>query len=349
MTPIARPGSRQHGVRRRFGLLLVPVLALALAAGAVACGSSDSSTTGRDVIDTLRVGVIGSTNVISGPVGFAHQRGDLVKSLKPLGVNKVEVFSFPNGPDLNQALIGGRLDVASYGDTPALVARGSGLGTRLLTINQFNNNAGVVAKDPSITSLDDLAGKKIGVPKGSYIDRYLQGALQEKGIRATLIHLYPADQEAPLSSGEIAAAALPAVIPSVSLQAFEAKGFHLVDSVYRDHPKLAGTSATVSSDEFLAKHPDFGAAWQKLNADSVRYAKAHWDDYLDFEVKNSKADPQAIRDAANPNGYSEEPFPSAGVELLRGTKEFLVAQKSIRDDFDLDGWFYRPSQSADKS
>ncbi|WP_435593714.1 ABC transporter substrate-binding protein [Nocardia sp. bgisy118] len=50
--------------------------------------------------------------------------------------------------------------MASYGDTPALIARGSGLQTRLPAINAVGLNAVVVVKDPSITSLKDLAGKK---------------------------------------------------------------------------------------------------------------------------------------------------------------------------------------------
>ncbi|WP_439029856.1 ABC transporter substrate-binding protein [Gordonia terrae] len=329
-------------VRRTIALLAACAAVLAVAA----CGSDNTSSAQRDVIDTLRIGVIGSSNVISGPVGFAHSRGELLEAFAPLGVNKVEIFSFPNGPDLNQALIGGRLDVANYGDTPALVARGSGLQTRLLTINQFNNDAGVVAKDPSIKTLADLAGKKIGVPKGSYIDRYLQGALAEQGISATLIHLYPADQEGPLNSGEIDGAALPGVIPSVALQTFEGKGFHLVDSVYRDHPGLAGTSVTVSSEQFLQKNPEFASTWRQLHAASVRYAKAHWDDYLAFELGNSRAPEAAVRAAANPQGFSEEPFPAPALELLTGTKAFLVEQGSIKSDFELDSWLQRPAAGA---
>ena len=335
-------GSPLRRIRRALALLTAGVAIAAVAA----CGSDDASSAQREVIDTLRIGVIGSSNVIAGPVGFAHSRGELLEAFAPLGVNNVEVFNFPNGPDLNQALIGGRLDVASYGDTPALVARGSGLQTRLLSINQFDNDAGVVAKDPSIRSLADLAGKNIGVPKGSYIDRYLQGALAEQGITANLIHLYPADQEAPLNSGEIDGAALPGVIPSVALQTFEGKGFHLVDSVYRDHPDLAGTSVTVSSDQFLEKNPDFAATWQQLHASSVLYAKANWEEYLQFELGNSKAPEAAVRAAANPEGYSEEPFPARAVELLTGTKAFLVEQGSIEEDFELDSWLQRPATGA---
>nr|WP_245548666.1 ABC transporter substrate-binding protein [Gordonia sputi] len=333
---------------RPVAVRLLALISASLLAGLAltACGGQQNSGAQRDVIDTLRVGVIGSANILTGPTGYAHSRGQLLPALSSLGVKNIEVVSFPNGPDLNQALVGGRLDVAQYGDTPALVARGSGLDTRLINIEQFNLNAGVVAKDPTIKTLKDLQGKKIGVPKGSYIDRYLQGALQEEGVTAELVHLYPADQEAPLGAGEIDGAALPGVVPSVSLQMFELKGFHLVDSVYRDHPHLAGTSSTVAESGFLDKHPTFAATWQQLHASAVTYAKAHWNEYVDFEVKNSKAPAEAIRQAANPDGYSTEPFPDAGVTLLRGTKEFLVAKKSIKKDFSLDDWFYRAPASS---
>ncbi|GEE01897.1 ABC transporter substrate-binding protein [Gordonia spumicola] len=284
--------------------------------------------------------MIGSSNTLTGPIGYANQRGDLLKALKPLGVDDIEVTAFPNGPDLNQALIAGRLDVANYGDTPALVARGSGLSTRLLNFTEFNMDAGVVAKDPSIKTLKDLAGKKIGAPKGSYIDRYLRGALKAENIDAEIVHLLPADQEGPLQTGAIAGAALPGVFPSVQLQAFEAKGFHLVDSAYRNHPTLAGTSVTVSTDAFLSKFATFGSAWQKLYGESVTAVKADWNAYVDFEIANSKASPDLIRAAANPDTLAAEPFPAAAVALITGTKKFLVDNGSVASDFDLDGWFY---------
>ncbi|MDL9936865.1 ABC transporter substrate-binding protein [Gordonia sp. ABSL1-1] len=345
--PNTRRGFAVPTSRSRPIVAVATFLAAALALFLAGCSSSDDSAD-REVIDKLRIGVIGPSAVLSGPVGFAHSRGELLASLKPLGVNAVEIVNFPNGPDLNQALVGGRLDVATYGDTPALVAKGSGLATRPIAFAQFNLNAGVVVRDSSpVKSLRDLAGKKIGVPKGSYIDRYLRGALAAEGLSATFVHLYPADQEAPLSSGEIDAAALPNVVPSVNLGTFLAKGFRLVDSVYGNHPNLAGTSVTVSSDTFLAKHPDFAATWQRLQADAVRYAKAHWNEFVAFEIAHSKAKPEIVRAAANPASYSEEAFPAAAVTLLTGTKKFLVEQGSIKTDFDVDGWFYRTAPAAD--
>ncbi|MFI2476493.1 ABC transporter substrate-binding protein [Nocardia xishanensis] len=324
--------------------ILRPLAALLSAAAVVvltACGSGADESATRAEIQTLRIGVIGTGNVLTGTLGFAHQRGALLPALQPLGVRNIEVFSFPNGPDLNQALVGGKLDVASYGDTPALIARGSGLQTRLLAVNAVGLNAGVVVKDPSITSLKDLAGKKIGVPSGSYIDRYLQGALREAGVQAELIHLLSADSEAPLNNGDIAAAALPDVNPSSFLQSFLAKGFRLIDSVRANHPGLGGTTSAVSSQAFLDTHPEFGPAWQAILTEANAYAKTHWDDYVNYEVGQSKAPEAVVRATATPSYIPDALFPEEGVRLLTGTKQFLVDQGKIRKDFDLEDWFYR--------
>lgn len=323
---------------------IVPVAVAALVLAVTGCGSGDDTSATRTEIKTLRIGTIGSANVLTGPLGFAQQRGVVLPALEPLGVDNIEVYSFPNGPDLNQALVGGRLDVATYGDTPALVARGSGLQTRLLGIVSVDYNAGVVAKDPAIRTLKDLAGKKIGVQSGSYIDRYLQGALAAEGIKAELIHLLASDAEAPLNGGDVAAVALPDVNPSASFQAFLAKGFHQVDSVRDNHRDLAGTSAAVSSQQFLETHGDFGATWQSILADANRYAKSHWDDYVKYEVSQSKAPEAVIRATAKPEYIPDTLFSDRGIALITGTKQFLVDQKKIREDFPLDGWFYRPDK-----
>lgn len=76
--------------------------------------------------------MIGGGNRLTGPVGYLHAKGALAPLLAEAGVGDITVFSFPNGPDLNQALVAGELDLATYGVTPALVARGAGRPTRLI-------------------------------------------------------------------------------------------------------------------------------------------------------------------------------------------------------------------------
>lgn len=236
--------------------------------------------------------------------------------------------------------------MANYGDTPALIAKGSGLPTRLLAINAVGLNAGVVVRDPALRTLRDLAGKKIGVQNGSYIDRYLRGALQAEGIEAELVHLYSADAEAPLTNGDVAAVALPDTNPSAFLQAFLAKGFRLVDSVRDNHPEFAGTTAAVSSQAFLDTHPDFGPAWQAALVAANTYAAQHFEEYVQYETTQSKFPAEVVRATAHPEYIPATAFDEAGVRLLTSTKEFLVAQDKIRENFDLEDWFHRPGAPA---
>ena len=102
---------------RRIPALIAALAALTLTLLTAGCGGGSSSA---GDLKTLRLGVIGSDNTLTGPIGFAQVRGELLPALKPLCVEKIDITNFPNCPDLNQALVAGRLDVATYGDTPAL-------------------------------------------------------------------------------------------------------------------------------------------------------------------------------------------------------------------------------------
>jgi hypothetical protein len=188
-----------------------------------------------------------------------------------LGVTGVKVVTFPNGPDLNQALAAGELDVATYGDTPALVARGARQPTRLIAQAQINLDAGILSKkggEPA--SLADLAGKKVAVQTGSYIHRYLLGALGDAGIApAEIIHIYSADVEAALERGDVDAAA----VPIANVEALKAKGYPLIDLASKDHKQYLGTSATVVTERFLKAKPGIVTAWQNAQKEATTNAK----------------------------------------------------------------------------
>lgn len=316
---------------------LVAALALTSLTLLTAC-SSDDKDVAENSIGTLRIGTIGSGNELTGPLGFALERDALVPALSEVGVEKVEIFSFPNGPDLNQALVSGKLDVSNYGDTPALIARGSGLSTRLLAIPSAHLQAGILTKEDDINSLADLEGKTIGVPKGSYIDRYLTGALAEANITPKeIIHILPTDHEAALESGQIDAAA----DPYNTYAALQAKGYKSIDNIWDDHPNLAGTSSSVATDDFLKKNPKFAEAWRSLQVEAAQYALDNWDDYLEFEISKSKFPPELVKEFITPETITTEPFPKDALELLNGTKDFLSETGKIQKDFEISDWIYQ--------
>ncbi|MFI0421804.1 ABC transporter substrate-binding protein [Spongiactinospora sp. 9N601] len=318
--------------RRSFALLLTAALALPALAACGAGGASGATAASYP----LRIGVIGTGNKLTGVIGYLNDEKRLLPLLAPAGVTEVKSFSFPNGPDLNQALLAGELDIALYGDTPALVARGAGQPTRLIAQNTVGIDAGVLAKKQGGPArLVDLAGKRVATQKGSYIHRYLLGALAEAGIKPQeIVHIYNSDVEAALERGDVDAAA----VPAANMEALRLKGYPLINIASRDHPAYLGSSATVVPESFLGARPGFVKVWQGAQREGTRLAKRNWDRYLAFAAKVGGYPAEVTRATTLREQLPEEPFTPQGLRLLENTKRFLVEQKFIRSDFSIEEW-----------
>lgn len=314
---------------------VITAVVVALAGTLTGCGADAQDGGGSGGKFTLRIGVIGSGNRLTGPVGYLHAKNALVPLLADAGVGDVKVFSFPNGPDLNQALVAGELDLATYGDTPALVARGAGQPTWLIAQAAVGLDAAIVAKKGGPGSLQELAGRKIATQTGSYMHRYLLGALTDAGVQPKeIVHIYSADVEAALERGDVDAAA----VPAANVEALRKKGYPVIDTLAIDHPRYRGTSATVVTETFLDEHSDFVEIWQEAQVEATRQAKANWEDYLSFAVDVGGFSADIVRKTTLKEQLPDTPFTDEGLTLLEGTKRFLVEQGFVRKDFAIEDW-----------
>ncbi len=81
---------------------------------------------------------------------------------------EVTTQMFSNGPACAEALTSGAADIATMGDTTALIALSRNLPVQLL----FSHASGehrhrLMVMNPTLTTIDDLRGKRIGVKKGT--------------------------------------------------------------------------------------------------------------------------------------------------------------------------------------
>ena len=314
--------------RPSFRLATVAILA----AGALtAC--SPSAAAGPS--DTIRIGYIGTTDKLTSTLGYQLSKGELVGELSALGVKNIETFPFANGPDLNQALAAGDLDVGLYGDTPAIVGKAAGQPTRLVGQSTINLDAEIVTKKGGPTSLEELNGQPIAVAKGSYMHRYLIGALADAKVTPSqILNIPTADTPAALAKGDIAAAAL----PIANAEALRAQGFPVIDQLVKDHPNYAGTSVEVVTQSYLDAHPNFVAVWQAAHKKAVIDAKSNWPDYLQFAHTLSKLPPAIIDATTSKDQLPEDSFTTDGLKLLQGTQNFLVDQKLAAKPFSVNDW-----------
>ncbi|MFC0215962.1 ABC transporter substrate-binding protein [Paenibacillus chartarius] len=348
-------------MKKKGTWLLPAALILSTALGLAGCGKTDTKTaaasgaaasgaaspaaaaaTAAKFPEKLNIGYISANNsqTITGPEGWAQEQGKLQQELGKYGVKEFKYIPFPNGPNLNEAMTAGQVDIGIYGDTPAINGRSAGLKGRLINISQSGMNAWLVTKEGSgISSVADLKGKKVATSQGSYMNRYLVGLLKEQGLDkdVKLVHLLPPDGEAALARGEIAAYAY----PSGSGPAILKKGGYTVIDEAKKHPALRGSSVTVVREAYLKDNPEFPKVWNQLRKDAIADAKKNVEPFYQLLAKTTGFSVEVVKESYPFDQWKEEDLAPDAIQLVEGTKAWLVQEGLAKKDFALDEWIYK--------
>src|SRR5699024_3767971 len=177
------------------GLAALPAL------GALAsCGSSNSGDSG----DTTTI-TFGYTPDFNGASLLAVDEANGLWEKEGL---KAEPQSFTNGPLQVQALGTGDLDFGYIGPG-AMWLPASGKAS-VLTVSGVGQADRVIAQ-AGISSIEDLAGKKVAIPEGTSGDMIVQLALKEAGMSiedVEKVAMDPATVVSAFSSGQVDAAGI---------------------------------------------------------------------------------------------------------------------------------------------
>lgn len=291
----------------------------------------------KNVKTVLNYGYIGTNdlNLPGGAEGWGLHKGIIQEELKKHGITEVKLTGFPNGPDLTESLISGRLDLGSMGDTPAIIAYASGAGIRLITQGSTNSIGYLIGKKGGPETLSELKGKTIAIQKGSFMHRYVAGLLNGAGITDyKLVHMLIPDAKAALARGDVDAMTNNA--NQGALEQIEAGFIHLDDA--SKHPDLKGSGTTVASDEYLASFSDFPRVWNEARKKALADLKQHEEEYYAF-IAQLQGQPVDVVKKTNPiSEIKEEPFTEEGLKLLDRTKNFLVDEKLAKKNFEINDW-----------
>jgi sulfonate transport system substrate-binding protein len=133
----------------------------------------------------------------------------------------VEAFRFNNGPACAEALFSGSADVGEMGDTTAIIAAARDLPVKIIASHGSGEHRHrlVVAGNSPITRIDQLAGKTVGVKKGTSTYGGLLAFLAARGMPAEtlrLIDMRPEEMPDALLAGSIDAFAASEPTPSLA-------------------------------------------------------------------------------------------------------------------------------------
>src|SRR6202453_3909852 len=207
--------------RSRF--YAVTVLALAgLAAAGCSSSSSSSSSSGTGASAAITVSASASASASAGSVDLSSvtlnigdQKGTGAEAvLKASGLLSTLPFhvnwsDFTSGPPMLEAMASGSVDVGGVGDAPPVFAAAGGEGVEIVGAREVptgDQDALLVPKGSSITSIAQLKGKKIAYGSGSsgnYQMLTVLTAARATTQDVTLVNLQPAEALAAFTSGSV--------------------------------------------------------------------------------------------------------------------------------------------------
>jgi sulfonate transport system substrate-binding protein len=238
---------------------LLPFAALVLGALS-ACSGKGGGQSEEKVVDIASiVAPQDGKNVFIGGVDRIQSDGWLDRELAKKGwkVRWVPVPPAVGGPVVNEGFAAKTIDIALYGDLPAVIAMAGGVDLKLLTTTGSGSNIYVaVGAKSTAQSLQDLKGKRIALHRGRPWEAGFARYAESQGLKLEdfkIINTNVLAGTAALTSGKVDAI----VLIQAEAYVLEEKGLARVLWSTRDAPEswkmLGGTFART---EFLKAHPD---------------------------------------------------------------------------------------------
>lgn len=206
-----------------------------------------------------------------GPWWIAQKEGFFAKE----GLN-VQIVNFQQDADRNAALASGQTQFSNIdtGRTIQMVENNK-LKIRLLLLLDDSEGADAMLSVKSITSLQGLKGQRIAYEQGTTSDLLLHYALRKAGIPFSAVHpvfLPAADAGTALIAGRVNVAVTYQPYISNATQGHGSNVHVLYSSA--QVPGLIG-DYLVSSQAFVAAHPDIARRMLRAWNDSMNYWAAH--------------------------------------------------------------------------
>ncbi|MFT7839322.1 glycine betaine ABC transporter substrate-binding protein [Saccharothrix sp. BKS2] len=335
----AYTGSTTMPVTRRSVLSLLaaaPVLA--------ACGVGGSSSSGAGERPRVRI----AYQNFADSTLLVKDRGVLEAALPD---HEVTWTSFDSGASINTAFLGGAIDLAVIGSSPAAAGLSAPLNIPYQVIELLNvigdSEALVVREDSGVTDIAGLAGRKVAAPFSSTAHYSLLAAFERAGVdpaSVTLVDLEPQNIQAAWQRGDIDGA----YVWTPVLGVLQQDGVTLTDSAELAAEGKPTLTFTVGRKEFIERNGDVVDRWLAATDDALKKIKseprvvaeavarqlgAGVDDALSQLEQNIYLD---HAEQLAPEYFGPPGSPGRLAEQLRATAEFLHGQKKIDSVPDLE-------------
>lgn len=227
---------------------------------------------------------------------------------------------FPAGPAEIEALFAGNVDIGYIGPVPAINGFVRSGGDLVIISGAANGGAVLVARsDAAITSVADLAGKKVAIPQlGNTQHLSLLQLLSENGLSTTsaggTVDVYAvanSEIKSLMQTGGIDAALVPEPWGARLIREVGAKLVLDYDQIW-----LGGnysTAVVIVSKDFMTAHPDLVEKFLQAHADITAYINQNPGEAMAIadarieELTGASLDPEVLTEAASRIIFTTDP------------------------------------------
>ncbi len=239
-----------------------------------------------------------------------------------------EIFA-KMGPAIIEAMAAGDVDLSIVGVFPVVNANNAGNKILMLASGNFTEDGFrlVVGPDSSIGSVEDLAGKKVGVPFGAAEHQITLQILQNHGLDAEkteLVNLQQADALTALLGGEIDAA----LFNSGTLSAAEEAGAQVIAT-----NKEVGliVNPVIGRKDFVEANPEITSRFLKVLDKTAKWIDENEDETVKIAAEVNGADEEGIRVSLLSRGRAISIDDEHFKNPINSTLEFAKEQGLITD------------------
>ena len=239
-----------------------------------------------------------------------------------------EIFA-KMGPAIIEAMAAGDVDLSIVGVFPVVNANNAGNKIMMLASGNFTEDGFrlVVGPDSSVSTVEDLKGKKVGVPFGAAEHQITLQILEKHGLDDTqveLVNLQQADALTALLGNEIDAA----LFNSGTLSAAEDAGAKTIAT-----NKEVGliVNPVIGRKDFVEANPEITSRFLKVLDKTAKWIDENEDETVKIAAKINGTDEEGIRVSLLSRGRAISIDDEHFKDPIMSTLEFAKAQGLISD------------------
>jgi sulfonate transport system substrate-binding protein len=318
-------------IRKATCMVIVATLVMAMLAGcSKSSESSESTKTASDSKVVVRVGTFG-TCAWNYPIIVAKEFGIWDEVFKDENVELDLTTSFTTGPEANEAITAGQLDVIwGIGDQPILTGIQNGVDISILTkASSQDKTITIVANANSdLNSVTDLKGKKIAVAVGTITHKSLIGVLEDNDIDVNDVELVNFS-----TAGDVTAA-----LTRGDVDAYVGYIFDINDDIKNGTLKTIGdctgnpaSTYVVASNSFIEQYPDIAEKLVQVSVEGADYIRENTDETYDFIAEGTGWSIDDLKELY-PLIHTDVEFTDDDLTELRKTEQFLINNKILEGE-----------------